>query len=487
VKYDFIIEQSLKSTSLKRVRIKVDPKFVNSEADLSNCDGYEGYVLAECGNVPKVLVISPEFDNGMSVMDIPDQYLEVMPEDEDAYILNELKLFLLQQCNLDIDSPEAQSIITSASIEEVESALKSIGHNDDDVKVLYRKFILDENVNLFNEISIGNILKGVGRAALKTADIISTSDPNAALSKTTAAISSAFQSMTELYKKIKDEKAVRELKKIERPPEGRDPEKGDTVDVTLPAIFKQPINAKIIKVGTDTQKGRPITVDVVGNDQVDKIIIMDQGSVTANIFYYKNNVQISTPQVIKNKWPESVGLHSSGVNKRWIINNDKRDEGFLEYKNDVVNMLRSDENLQAKYKLDDSTIKFANKATNYDQLQGRLKLTSDQFNQLSADWIKWRYSETRGTKQEPETEPEPEVNQPVEREPAVAPTTFAGRNKSMRRFLSNPALQRHTGIPSGTYGGKVYPRPGTDVLAQQDENPVKSRTLNVMGKYQPKK
>lgn len=204
MKYDFIIEQSLKTISLKRVRIKVDPKLVNTEADLSECDGYEGYILAECGAIPKVLVMSPDFDGGMSVMNIPDEHLEVMTGDEDTYILNQLKVFILQQYSLDIDSPEAQSVITADSIESIESALKTIGHNDDDVKVLYRKFILDEDVNIFNEISFGGILKGAarlakgavttaGKAALTTADILTTSDPNAALNKARSAAAGVVQ------------------------------------------------------------------------------------------------------------------------------------------------------------------------------------------------------------------------------------------------------------------------------------------------------
>ena len=163
MKYDLIIEQSLRTTSLKRIRVKVDPSLVSKENDLSKCHGYEGYVLEECGDVPKVLVVSPEFSNGMSVMGIPSEYLESMPEDNDADILNQLKLFVLQKRNFDLDSPEAQQIAKANSIEEIESILKTTGLTDDDVKVLYRKFILDENVNLFNEISLGGMLRAVGK------------------------------------------------------------------------------------------------------------------------------------------------------------------------------------------------------------------------------------------------------------------------------------------------------------------------------------
>ena len=65
-RYDQIISEFVKQTTLKRIRIKTDPR---AEDDFAHADGYEGFVLEEddMGNI--VAFIPDAGDN--NVMDVP--------------------------------------------------------------------------------------------------------------------------------------------------------------------------------------------------------------------------------------------------------------------------------------------------------------------------------------------------------------------------------------------------------------------------------
>lgn len=142
MKYDFIIEQSLKTTSLKRVRIKVDPISVHQSNDLSNCNGYEGYVLAEDQENTKVLVITPNQDGSMSVMEIPNEHLEKY-----ANITNNLvslKNFILLALDISIDDPLIQQLHAAESIDDIEVFLKDRGLSEEDIVNLYKYYIANE-------------------------------------------------------------------------------------------------------------------------------------------------------------------------------------------------------------------------------------------------------------------------------------------------------------------------------------------------------
>lgn len=172
MKYEIIIENNLKQTALKRVRIKVDPSLVCQTEDLSQCDGYEGYILAETGDVPKVLVMSP--DGVSSVMDIPQQFLQMLMSDEESEALRAFKQYICDICELDTTTPEAELLLSAPTIEEVESILKTVGLTDDELKVLYRNFISDNTT--VNESLFSNLLnkataasKSIGAIAGKAA------------------------------------------------------------------------------------------------------------------------------------------------------------------------------------------------------------------------------------------------------------------------------------------------------------------------------
>ena len=165
MKYELIIENNLKQTALKRVRIKVDPSLVYQAEDLSQCDGYEGYVLAETGDVPKVLVMSP--DGVSSVMDIPQQFLQMLMSDEESEALRAFKEYICNICELDTSTPEAEILLNAATIEEIEAILKQVGLTDDELKVLYRSFIADSGETV-NEGVFSSLLKQAGKAVGRT-------------------------------------------------------------------------------------------------------------------------------------------------------------------------------------------------------------------------------------------------------------------------------------------------------------------------------
>jgi hypothetical protein len=142
MKYNQVIFESLQQVSLRKVRIKVDPISVSQSADLSNCDGYEGYVLAEDQEITKVLVVKPNQDGSLSVIEVPNEYLERIANINEN--LTTLKDFILLALNLAVDDPLIQQLHAAASIDDVEVFLKDRGLSDEDIINLYKYYIANE-------------------------------------------------------------------------------------------------------------------------------------------------------------------------------------------------------------------------------------------------------------------------------------------------------------------------------------------------------
>jgi hypothetical protein len=142
MKYNQIILESLQKVTLKKVRIKVDPINVSKSADLSNCNGYEGYVLAEDQEITKVLVITPNQENDISIMDIPNEHLEQLANINEN--LAALKEFILLALDIANDDPLIQNISACESIDDVEVFLKDRGLTDEDITNLYKYYIANE-------------------------------------------------------------------------------------------------------------------------------------------------------------------------------------------------------------------------------------------------------------------------------------------------------------------------------------------------------
>ena len=140
MKYDQIILESLQKIALKKVRIKVDPINVSQSTDLSNCNGYEGYVLAEDQEITKVLVMIPNQDGSMSVMQIPNEHLEMI--NNAAQNLDNLKQFIILSLDITSDDPLIQNISACESIDDVEVFLRDRGLTDENISNLYKYYII---------------------------------------------------------------------------------------------------------------------------------------------------------------------------------------------------------------------------------------------------------------------------------------------------------------------------------------------------------
>jgi hypothetical protein len=142
--YDRIIQESLKKTALKRIRIKVDPALVNASADLTGLDGYEGYVLEECMGKMKVLVLTPD----MPIHDIPEEYIQMLSTQHDADVFEEFKAFAIKnliQDGMPENSPTLQQVRNSSCLNDIEQYLKQSGFTGERLSDMYRDFITNDN------------------------------------------------------------------------------------------------------------------------------------------------------------------------------------------------------------------------------------------------------------------------------------------------------------------------------------------------------
>ena len=145
VKYNNVIFESLKKTALKRIRIKVDPKFVSAEADFTKVDGYEGYVLEEGKGHLKILVLSPE----MQVQDIPNEFIEMVAAEADYDSFCLLKEFIIKKLIKDgkvENDPIITQIANSNCLDDIERIINQCGYTGDKLTELYKGFITDEEV-----------------------------------------------------------------------------------------------------------------------------------------------------------------------------------------------------------------------------------------------------------------------------------------------------------------------------------------------------
>ena len=402
MKYKLIIENNLKKTALKRVRIKVDPSLVCQTEDLSQCDGYEGYILAETGDVPKVLVMSP--DGVSSVMDIPQQFLQMLMSDEESEALRAFKHYICDICELDTATPEAEILLNAASIEEVEAILKQTGLTDDELKVLYRNFIADSG-DMVNEGVFSNLLsqaataskmgaKAVARTVTSPAalakgigSVINTIDPG---NKIGGVISNLGNQLDSLYKSVKNQNVKDALKKLERPPDGKDLSINDRVKIQLPLKGNIETAAAVSNVQGSVKDGKAIVTiaPLQRGLPIDKIVVIDTGSVRAEIMYYLNGNQISEPEVKKNKWPVDVGLHKVNTGS-WIINTDIKDDKFTEFVNEIIATLKHDE-VKDKFDVTDTQISLLSRAKTNKDIQSTLGLRDQEaFQELLGYWAKY--------------------------------------------------------------------------------------------------
>lgn len=140
------------SKKLKKVRIKTDPVWAE-KLGLYNAPAFEGYVLHENGENGMVKIFIVNAPASMSpVQEVPQsaviaEPVSIAPEPEKVQNISRLNLFkkaiLLKlkdmgKCESD---PEVAQVLNSSDIGFIETYLRQMGLNDEDLLSLYRKCI----------------------------------------------------------------------------------------------------------------------------------------------------------------------------------------------------------------------------------------------------------------------------------------------------------------------------------------------------------
>jgi hypothetical protein len=141
------------SKKLKKVRIKTDPLWAE-KLGIYNAPSFEGYVLKENlgnGMVKIFIVNSPA--NVNPIQQIPATAIEAKPEIEPQPEVNTIKnisrlnlfkkaiLVKLGELGKCQEDPEVVQVINSNDVGFIETYLRQMGLNDEDLLSLYRKCI----------------------------------------------------------------------------------------------------------------------------------------------------------------------------------------------------------------------------------------------------------------------------------------------------------------------------------------------------------
>jgi len=136
-----LINESLKNTNLKRIRIKTDPSKVKNNEDFKNIEGYEGYILGENLGKLKILVLSHE----MPTLEIPEDMLQHMYDENKIDVFKEFKecckKFLIKNKNKKEGDPIFVQIDNTNNYSDLESFLKQSSITEPEITNIYREFI----------------------------------------------------------------------------------------------------------------------------------------------------------------------------------------------------------------------------------------------------------------------------------------------------------------------------------------------------------
>ncbi len=147
------MENAVKSINLQRVRIKVDPMW-SEKLGIINSPYYEGYILQECpGSKMDFKVFIVNTPSGIDpIQTVSKAHIEPMDvenpqETEKVSKFNGSRLSVfkkhlvekLKELGKDLESADVQQAISSNDISFIETYLKQMGLNDEDILNLYRK------------------------------------------------------------------------------------------------------------------------------------------------------------------------------------------------------------------------------------------------------------------------------------------------------------------------------------------------------------
>ena len=142
-RYNQVISEFVKQTSLKRIRIKTDPK---ATSDFARANEYEGYVLEEDG-MGNVVVYVPELGDEIEVPH--GQYTSCGQGDEgENPHLDGLKRHiagsLIESEDLDEDDPEIENILSMGCIYQLHNHLTEKGVDDDKFLDILKGYFANE-------------------------------------------------------------------------------------------------------------------------------------------------------------------------------------------------------------------------------------------------------------------------------------------------------------------------------------------------------
>jgi hypothetical protein len=134
-KFSKLLENTFKTSNLRRVRLKVDPAFCE-KGEISKFQGYEGFILSEDGVNAKIFF---EGIDGGIIATVPCGMIDV---ENSLTKMEKLKLnvlvFLREEKGMRFDSPLVQLVMNSSDIEMLEAFLLNNGCTEKDLLDIYR-------------------------------------------------------------------------------------------------------------------------------------------------------------------------------------------------------------------------------------------------------------------------------------------------------------------------------------------------------------
>jgi hypothetical protein len=134
-KFSKLLENTFKTSNLRRVRLKVDPAFCE-KGEISKFQGYEGFILSEDGVNAKIFF---EGIDGGIIATVPCGMIDV---ENSLTKMEKLKLnvlvFLREEKGMKFDSPLVQLVMNSSDIEMLEAFLLNNGCTEKDLLDIYR-------------------------------------------------------------------------------------------------------------------------------------------------------------------------------------------------------------------------------------------------------------------------------------------------------------------------------------------------------------
>ena len=153
MKFLSLLKKAIGTTKLQKVRIKVDPLW-SEKLGIINSPYYEGYILQECpGSRMDFKVFIVNTPSGINpIQTVSKAHMEPMgvetpQETEKVSKFNGSRLSVfkrhliekLKELGKDLEAADVQQAVSSNDISFIETYLKQMGLNDEDILNLYRK------------------------------------------------------------------------------------------------------------------------------------------------------------------------------------------------------------------------------------------------------------------------------------------------------------------------------------------------------------